>query len=92
MLPASLDSALREPDTFTSQAIVDPVSGEPYEYRVLDATAARYELCAVFQAADTTGGRGGRYMPAELWKHRAGRHCFTITVGKAWRGRPEPGR
>ena len=88
-LPASLDSVLSEPDVFLSGRIVDPVSGERYEYRVLDPATALYELCAVFQTADTTG-RGGRYLPAEIWKHGAGRHCFTITAGRAPRARPAP--
>jgi len=85
-------SVLSDPDAFTSESLFDPVTRAPYEYRLLDPATGRYELCAVFQAADTTGGRGGRFIASEIWKHPAGRHCFTITVGQAWRGKPAPRR
>jgi len=91
-LPASLDSVLSDPDAFTSESLFDPVTREPYEYRPLDPATGKYELCAAFQAADTTGGRGGRFIPSEIWKHAAGRHCFTITAGQAWPGKPAPAR
>jgi hypothetical protein len=90
-LPAGLDSVLSDPDGFTSESLFDPVTRERYDYRLLDRAAGRYELCAVFQSADTTGGRGGRFIRSEIWKHGAGRHCFTITLGPAWRGKPAPG-
>ena len=80
-LPESLDPLLREPDTFVAEALVDPVSHDRYEYRVLDQATGRYEVCAVFQLADSTGGRGGPYIPSELWKHGVGRRCFAITIG-----------
>ena len=51
--------------------IEDPVTGEPYAYRVLDTH--RYELCATF----------ARPRDADFevsWNHPAGRHCFVIDV------------
>lgn len=88
-LPAALDSMLYEPEAlFVKQGLADPVTGKRYEYRVLDRLAGRYELCAIFQAADTTGGRGGEFAPSALWNHGAGRHCFTLTSGSSGRKKP----
>ncbi len=89
-LPASLDTVLSDTDGFTSESLFDPVTRKRFEYRVLDPASGKYELCAVFQAADTTGGRGGRFIPSEIWKHGAGQHCFTITLGTVRRGTPAP--
>jgi hypothetical protein len=63
-LPADLhateESGLRVQTT-------DPVSGRPYEYRVVDGTA--YQLCAVFETAQTT---------PSFWSHPIGRQCFEL--------------
>jgi hypothetical protein len=89
-LPESLDPLLHEPDTFVADALVDPVTRDRYEYRVLDQATGRYEVCAAFQLADSTGGRGGAYIPSELWKHGVGRHCFAITIGANRLDKPAP--
>ena len=49
----------------------DPVTGVPYDYRVVDAD--RYELCAVF---DREGGAS----VGVLWAHPSGRQSFTLTA------------
>ena len=68
-LPADLDAAAT--GFFVSRN--DPVTGQPYEYAVVDART--YRLCAVFDA-DTTAE--GDMATARLfqWAHGAGRHCF----------------
>ena len=81
-LPTVLDSIRYEHRARVAGALVDPVTGEPYGYRVLDSAAGRYELCAVFQTADTTGGRGGQFEPSDFWNHGPGRHCFTLTASE----------
>jgi hypothetical protein len=52
-------------------SLVDPETGEPYEFRVTGPTT--YVLCATFaQPRDETHD--------VFWNHAAGRHCFTIDV------------
>jgi hypothetical protein len=55
----------------------DPVTEEPYEYRVTGADT--YELCATF-AAESPGReiRWAREEHAVFWRHPAGRHCFEL--------------
>ncbi len=50
----------------------DPVSGQAYEYQVLDGR--RFELCAAFAMARATTG------DLAFWSHPEGRHCFDIDV------------
>src|SRR5690606_26750206 len=72
-LPGSLDEA--RPGLL---AFADPVSGEPYEYRVTGEQT--YELCATYDRA---------YTPEEpqlalrFWPHPAGRHCFALDASGA---------
>ena len=71
-LPSTLDEAARG-----GQASVprDPVTGEPYAYRVIDDL--RYELCATFdRAADEPPSMHQLPFPS----HGRGRQCFTIEV------------
>jgi hypothetical protein len=49
--------------------IVDPETGEPYEYIVLDET--RFRLCATFRLE-----RNEKSEP--VWNHASGRHCFEL--------------
>jgi hypothetical protein len=70
-LPASLDEIS---PAVGATSTVDPVSGQRYEYRVIDAGA--YELCATFEAEWQPGMYG--YDDA-FWRHGAGRHCFRLT-------------
>ena len=93
-IPATLDSVtlVYTPDTFDPSTAVDPVTHERYEYRVLDRGAAKFELCAVFQAADSTGGRGGSFVASRFWNHGAGRHCFQLSAESAWKSGRIPER
>jgi hypothetical protein len=54
---------------------MDPATGEPYPYRVLDGS--RYELCATFEAEDADGAYDDRF-----WAHGAGRRCFELDAAK----------
>lgn len=81
-LPADLATAAARPGW--DLALLDPVSGEAYEYRPLQGD--RFELCAVF--ATDSGVRDGAGWNAPLeWRHGAGRHCFKRDV----RRRDKPG-
>jgi len=69
-LPATLEEVRAEalPDRPT---IADPVTGEPYGYRVTGETT--YELCATFDRAREEDDQ-------VRWNHPAGRYCFAIDV------------
>jgi Domain of unknown function (DUF5671) len=65
--PATLaDVALTASDAFT---------GQPYEYRRLDAE--RYQVCAEFKAPSPKASGTGLF-----WAHAAGRKCFDISFGR----------
>ena len=77
-----LPQALRDMEGFLDwRAPVDPVTHEPYDYRLLDAND--YELCVTFDAKNEPGeGRppGIRYGDPVThgygsWVHGAGRQC-----------------
>lgn len=71
-LPADLQALASAPGA--SLSIVDPSTGAPYRYEVVDAR--RYRLCATF-ASDTArrSPRAGNHV-ARAWQHPAGEHCF----------------
>jgi hypothetical protein len=71
-LPASVEE-LASGSTMNVN-VRDPISGKPYELRVVNDTA--YELCATFDL-DSKGESGYGEV---FWAHRAGRHCFNRTV------------
>jgi hypothetical protein len=77
-LPAALDELADDPRS--SVNTVDPGSGEPYAYRVVDEDT--YELCATFDRESTT--TPGRPV-ADFWRHGPGLQCFEIEVDKAVR-------
>jgi hypothetical protein len=67
-LPASLDEVERDQNADVARR--DPVTQQPYEYRVDGAKA--YSLCAQF---DRPSLRDAGYY-ATTWAHGAGRQCF----------------
>ena len=68
-LPETLpDSIQQAPD------LIDPQTGEPYEYRRLSDTV--YELCANFAYDSQTPLAGNLRSSPLQWAHPAGRHCF----------------
>jgi len=71
-LPSSLDDLASLPNFRVEQR--DPVSGQPYGFRVTDAAA--YELCATFDRDSKDQSTQGR----EFWAHAPGTHCFTFKV------------
>ena len=74
-LPADLATAAARPGW--DLGLLDPVSGEAYDYRPLQGD--RFELCAVFTT--DSGEREGAGWNAPLeWRHGAGRHCFNREV------------
>ena len=65
------------------EAIRDPLSGQPYEYQPLDSL--RYQLCARFDAADSTSWPRDRERPggpSPFRRHSAGRECFELRVSR----------
>lgn len=55
----------------------DPVTDEPYDYRV--AGERTYELCATFATvAPGREPRGYRQRQDSFWHHPAGEHCFEV--------------
>jgi hypothetical protein len=81
VLPDSLGT-LRGPKPGTRLPdLRDPVTDEPYAYRVLDPR--RYELCATFERKSRDDEAGMRPAPGDFWRHPAGRTCYSLVV-------PEP--
>jgi hypothetical protein len=67
-LPSTLDDLA--PAAIPVVGRRDPVTGEPYEFRVLGART--YELCANFHGSSAAGNA------ASFWSHEAGRQCFRL--------------
>jgi hypothetical protein len=73
---AALPSSLADlQSSFPRLKITDPVTSQPYVYRVLDGS--RYELCAVFEAdsKDQLNQTGFGSNP-DFWNHPPGPYCF----------------
>jgi len=79
-LPASLQELGEDPRARIDY--LDPDSGEPYEYRVLEGRS--YELCAVFEQESPSPRRG----LVDFWSHGVGRRCFELTARSSG-GSPE---
>jgi len=78
-IPASL-SALRESAPYLQ--VADPLTSEPYEYRVIDES--HYTLCAVFQRPSGEAfDRPQTGAPPAFWNHPAGRYCFPFDASVA---------
>ena len=69
--PPSLDSL----GVLPPNALTDPETGEPYDYRVLSDSTA--ELCATFAQASDDHTVGINEW-SDLGAYSAGRHCFTL--------------
>ncbi|WP_271678813.1 hypothetical protein [Thermomonas mangrovi] len=80
-LPPSLAILAAEPGA--SLAVVDPVDGTPYEYRIV--STSRYRLCARFATTTSSGDADGAPMfrATTEWQHPAGRHCFERKAGRS---------
>ncbi|GHB94867.1 hypothetical protein [Thermomonas carbonis] len=80
-LPASLAELSKQPGA--SLAIVDPVTGTPYEYAAVSERI--YRLCASFATSTSDRGPGTDRISwhEKHWMHPAGRHCFDRTSGRA---------
>lgn len=76
-LPVGLDEMERDEGPGVSTG--DPVTQQPYEYRVLDSR--KLELCAQFQRDSSRGEFG----PGDFWYHGAGRRCFVWEVSEVQR-------
>ncbi|BDC51485.1 hypothetical protein F183_A38010 [Bryobacterales bacterium F-183] len=63
----------------------DPFTQQPYEYRVVDGAASRYELCATFGQASEAPAMGAQ---PSAWWHGGGRHCYAWDAGRVvpWPG------
>ncbi len=65
-LPESLDAVV-ENASYQRPSIIDPSTGEPYEYVIHDETA--FSLCATFETV-----RDQEY--DIFWNHETGRYCY----------------
>lgn len=74
-LPAGLDELVKTKAVFAA-VTVDPVTGQPYEYR--SRTDREYELCADFALA--MPAQQPMAFPGPQWQHERGRTCFVRTV------------
>jgi hypothetical protein len=83
ILPTSLLALQQEPGYLSSDTFLDPVTQQPYPYRVMSSTT--YELCAIFD----TDTRADQNQPNSISApdgpiypspHPAGPFCFTRTV------------
>lgn len=77
MLPLALDS-LQVAARSTPADLRDPATNVPYEYAILDST--HYQLCGVFDTADSTGAEEYTLRETGFWAHQAGRHCWRLQV------------
>ncbi len=71
ILPATFSQAIGQ----GASELHDPVTGRPYEYRVIDKTT--FELCATFETSSLS--RYGTYFPFgadRFRRHKKGRECF----------------
>jgi hypothetical protein len=77
----------------TLQDLEDPISGfkvpvDPqgvparYEYNIINATVPSFELCAIFNKANSKTGVQVTYPVNENWNHGEGRKCFERTIDK----------
>ncbi|HEY7729163.1 MAG TPA: DUF5671 domain-containing protein [Candidatus Eisenbacteria bacterium] len=58
-------------------SVADPVTGEPYGYRIVDSS--RYELSATFDTVDSTLERTGVLTgESRFWRHGAGRWTYIL--------------
>ncbi len=69
-VPASLEELAREPG-FANVAR-DPVTDQPYGYRMVDASS--YQLCGTFDR-ETADSRA-----EDFWAHGVGEQCFTLNI------------
>jgi hypothetical protein len=69
-VPASLEELAREPG-FANVAR-DPVTDQPYGYRMFNATS--YALCGTFDR-ETADNRA-----EDFWAHGVGEQCFTLNI------------
>lgn len=68
-----------------SSAKEDPITKEPYEYRVLSDSS--YELCATFATSSLEEDSSPSYRrDDDEWAHPEGRHCYEFDVDD---GRPK---
>ena len=78
-LPETLEG-LQDSRYYFVESIADPITKEPYEYRVLGEK--QYELCATFDLASTESGAGLRFPSkvSKVWEHGVGRICFELEI------------
>ena len=99
-LPSSLQDLVKGGGAYYSNSYLhtkDPITGQSYEYRVVDS--AHLELCAVFEmdnADELNNQRQGGSYPAPMfkanydngygapsfWHHPEGRACFTFNTSQ----------
>lgn len=72
----NLPSSLADIPNRSRLRLEDPVSGEPYTYRVTGEGA--YQLCAMFARRNDDGRK--QYPVGQFERHEQGVHCFDLKV------------
>ncbi len=75
LLPENL-AALRQMPGYGELFLQDPITEQPYTYRVVDGVS--YELCATFQAPSLDQLADSPLAPT--WTHGVGQTCFTRSI------------
>ena len=77
VLPTGL-SAVRPSESVSSEQLADPLTRQPYEYKIL--AADRFALCAIFETNTMKLDERSMdyYQAREFYRHPAGHYCFTL--------------
>ena len=70
-LPSALDDVVAGGRAL-SKAPLDPVTGDSYEYRLVDSANSVYLLCASFAKASQ------QTSDPDFWRHGSGHACFSL--------------
>ena len=88
-LPKSLEVVREDYRYITEEDILDPITKEKYEYKIIDDKS--FELCANFRTSnkDNEDNRHKDYLE-EQWPHDAGDQCLKGKATKYGEGKPLP--
>lgn len=75
LLPEAL-AQLRQLPGFSDLFLADPITQQPYVYRVVDGVS--FELCATFQAESVDRAPDSPTSPT--WSHGVGQTCFSRSI------------
>ena len=83
-LPENLDELKRKTNYLGEDGLLNPVSGEEFEYEVLDE--ARFSFCSEFQRDNSKDEEIDVRYGLNSYIHEAGRDCFEFKAGESGLG------